>query len=72
VTESTQTAPAIPLRNAVDGALARREGWWNQHEVPTRLVYWGIHAACGLALVTGVSAGDLALLVATYTLRMFF
>ena len=64
-------APSLPLTPSPDGALASPEGWWAQHVVVARLIYGGIHAACGLALYTGVSAEAFALFLATYTLRMF-
>jgi stearoyl-CoA desaturase (delta-9 desaturase) len=49
----------------------RAEGWWAEHDVLPRTIYWGIHLACGLAFVLGVTTGDFLLFLATYTLRMF-
>ena len=63
-------APADPPRE-LERALTRAEGWWARHELPSLVIYWGIHAACGLALYTGVSAEAFALFLATYLLRMF-
>jgi stearoyl-CoA desaturase (delta-9 desaturase) len=35
------------------------------------LIYWGIHAACFLAIFTGVNATDIALCAGAYLVRMF-
>jgi stearoyl-CoA desaturase (delta-9 desaturase) len=73
----TLPLPARPLTPdsrptpAPEPPTANAEGWWTAHELPTVFAYWGIHAACGLALVTGVSAEAFGLFVATYFLRMF-
>jgi stearoyl-CoA desaturase (Delta-9 desaturase) len=53
------------------GVLSAVEGFWGRHEWMPTLVYWGLHAACLLAFVTGVSAGNIALFLATFWLRMF-
>ncbi len=37
------------------GTLESGEGWWAQHYWLPRVVYWGIHASCLLALWVGVS-----------------
>jgi len=46
------------------------EGWWAQHYWLPRVVYWGIHASCLLALWVGVSTDALLLFAATFSLRM--
>ncbi|HEX5065021.1 MAG TPA: acyl-CoA desaturase, partial [Myxococcota bacterium] len=53
------------------GVLSAVEGFWGRHEWLPTLVYWGLHAACLLAFVTGVSAANIALFLATFWLRMF-
>ena len=53
------------------GVLSAVEGFWGRHEWMPTLVYWGLHAACLLAFVTGASAGNIALFLATFWLRMF-
>jgi stearoyl-CoA desaturase (delta-9 desaturase) len=68
---------AQPLRDIqdpevrADGPFALTEGWWTRHQLPSRFVYWGIHAACLLVFVVGVTGGDLLLLAATFFVRMF-
>ncbi|HXI19807.1 MAG TPA: acyl-CoA desaturase [Gemmatimonadales bacterium] len=63
---------AHPIREIhTDGPFAGAEGWWAEHELPARIVYWGIHAACLLVFVVGVSPGLLLLLAATFFVRMF-
>ncbi len=47
------------------------DGPWLQVGLLSRAIYWGIHAACLLALWTGVTQGDLVLLAATLGVRMF-
>jgi stearoyl-CoA desaturase (Delta-9 desaturase) len=51
--------------------LSAAEGWLSRHDWVPAVIYWGLHAACLLAFVTGVSAGDLVLFAATFWLRMF-
>ncbi len=51
--------------------LPDADGWWARQHIISRTIYWGVHAACLLALWTGVSTGDLVLLAATFSLRMF-
>jgi stearoyl-CoA desaturase (delta-9 desaturase) len=63
--------PQEPVAVAPASRLSAAEGWWARHDLLPRFVYWGIHASCLFALVTGVSAGDLALCAATFFLRMF-
>ena len=67
------TAPADTLPAALgdselalpaDGVLSRKP------LVPT-LIYWGVHALCGLVFVVGVSKGDLLLAATTFWLRLF-
>ncbi len=47
------------------GVLSAVEGFWGRHEWLPTLVYWGLHAACLLAFVTGVSAANIALFLAS-------
>ncbi len=49
----------------------RAEGWWAQQEILPTTVYWGIHAACLLALWTGVTATDLAICLGLFWIRLF-
>jgi stearoyl-CoA desaturase (Delta-9 desaturase) len=51
--------------------LSSVEGWYTRNDWVPRLVYWGLHAVCLLALWTGASGFDLSLLAATYFGRMF-
>ena len=46
------------------------DGLWGRLPAINTVFYWGIHAACLAGFWTGVSAGDLALLAATFFLRM--
>jgi stearoyl-CoA desaturase (delta-9 desaturase) len=58
----------------VPGSEAPREdadGWWGRQAVISRAAYWGLHAACLLVLWVGVSTADVALLCATFFVRMF-
>jgi stearoyl-CoA desaturase (delta-9 desaturase) len=64
-----QESGPVPLEGA--RALAGAEAWWARHEWVPTLIYWGLHAACLLAFVTGVSAANVALFLATFWLRMF-
>ena len=47
------------------------DGLWARQSLISRLLYWGLHASCAFALVTGVSAGDLVLCGAVLFVRMF-
>ncbi len=51
--------------------LSRAEGWWSRHAIVSRIIYWGIHAACLLVFWVGVSTGDALLCLATFFARMF-
>jgi stearoyl-CoA desaturase (delta-9 desaturase) len=46
------------------------EGWWAQHYWLPRIVYWGIHASCLLALGVGAPASALWLFAITLSLRL--
>ena len=48
-----------------------RQSWWARRGGIVELAYWGLHAACLLVFVVGVSTGDLWLLAATFGIRMF-
>jgi stearoyl-CoA desaturase (delta-9 desaturase) len=60
---SAANEPAAVLPNP-DG-ITRSQG------LVATLVYWGIHAACFLAIFTGVNATDIALCAGAYLVRMF-
>jgi len=64
---------APPLREVATPApaLPAAEGLWQRQGDLSQWIYWGMHAACALALWTGVSAVDLALCVGLFWLRMF-
>ncbi len=49
----------------------RAEGWWAQQEILPTTVYWVIHAACLLALWTGVTGTDLAICLGLFWIRLF-
>ena len=51
--------------------LADADGLWSRQHYGSVVGYWLIHAACLLALFTGVSAGDLWLFAAMVGVRMF-
>ena len=68
VISEVEAAPREPAR--VRG-LSAVEGWWARHEIVPLSIYWGLHAACLLALVTGVTTRDLVLLATTFFVRMF-
>jgi stearoyl-CoA desaturase (delta-9 desaturase) len=65
----TQANPAIETKA---NRLTEAEGWWARQSVLTRFLYWGLHAACLLGFVVGVSTGDFVLFLATFFGRMFF
>jgi stearoyl-CoA desaturase (delta-9 desaturase) len=60
---SAANEPAAVLPNP-DG-ITRSQG------LVATLIYWGIHAACFLAIFTGVNATDIALCAGAYLVRMF-
>jgi stearoyl-CoA desaturase (delta-9 desaturase) len=47
------------------------DGWLTRTDYLSRTIYWGIHAACLLVLVTGAPALALVLCAATYAVRVF-
>ena len=49
----------------------RPEGLWQRQEVVSIVLYWTIHAGCGVALWTGVSGFDVALCLGLFWIRMF-
>lgn len=57
--------------NVEPGYPVRAEGWWADHDVVPKTIYWFIHASCALVFILGVTANDALLCAATYTLRMF-
>ena len=65
-------AQAIEVIEPGEARLAEVEGWWARQSILSRLIYWGLHAACLLAFWVGVSTGDLVLFLATFVGRMFF
>lgn len=52
-------------------AFGRADGWLTRTDALSRLIYWGIHAACLLVLVVGAPAEAVALCAATYLVRVF-
>jgi stearoyl-CoA desaturase (delta-9 desaturase) len=62
-------APSSP--SDPEAGFSRADGWWTQQASAAHLVYWGLHAACLLAFVVGVTRGDLLLCAATFVTRMF-
>jgi len=68
VISEVEAAPREPARGR---GLSAVEGWWARHEIVPLSIYWGLHAACLLALVTGVTTRDLVLLATTFFVRMF-
>ena len=66
--ELIEVEEAPPVAPALGGT---ESGWWTRHEIVPTLIYWGLHASCLLAFVTGVSAGDFALFLGAFWLRMF-
>jgi stearoyl-CoA desaturase (delta-9 desaturase) len=65
--------PEIPAESSEDhpASLSDVEGWWAEHEIPARIVYWGLHAACLLVFVIGAPRGAVALCAVTFFARMF-
>ncbi len=61
----------LPQANVSATSTVRTEGWWAQYDVLPRTIYWGLHAACLLAFVVGVTTGNLLLLATTFFVRMF-
>ncbi len=59
----SSTAAAIPRVDA--------DGLWPQLSLVSRIGYWGLHLACLLTLVTGVSKADLVLCATLVFVRMF-
>jgi stearoyl-CoA desaturase (delta-9 desaturase) len=67
-------ASSGPERHDGGGVPARRaeaDGWWRQQYWISRILYWGMHAACLLVFWVGVQSADLLLLLATFFVRMF-
>jgi len=62
-----ETVRLRPVRRPATDA----DGLWHRQRIVSLTLYWGIHAACGLALFTGVSAGAVALCLGLFWLRMF-
>lgn len=65
-TDVDESVQPISARPSVD-----TDGVWAQQRWISRTLYWGIHAACVLVFVVGVSTGDLVLLAATFWARLF-
>jgi len=61
------TAPTARARLGAAGA----DGLWRSTYWIPRVLYWGIHAACLLAFVTGVTPFALGLCAATLAVRLF-
>ncbi|MCB9724601.1 MAG: acyl-CoA desaturase [Spirochaetaceae bacterium] len=53
------------------GCEVPRPGLRRRQDTISAALYWTIHAACALVLVTGVSAADLILCLALFWLRLF-
>jgi stearoyl-CoA desaturase (delta-9 desaturase) len=51
--------------------VADVEGWWGRQQLLPRSVYWGLHAVCLLGFWYTPTSGQLALLAATFFVRMF-
>jgi stearoyl-CoA desaturase (delta-9 desaturase) len=64
-------ASAAAASERPDDGLSRVEGWWARHGNVAEIVYWGLHVACLLVFWVGGSAADVALLAATFGVRMF-
>ncbi|MGH0038161.1 MAG: acyl-CoA desaturase [Myxococcota bacterium] len=67
-------APADPtphIQRARKRARRDADGVWSRQEKISLTIYWGIHAACLLALYTGASVTDVALCLGLFWLRMF-
>ena len=47
------------------------DGWWVRFGGISATIYWGIHAACLVALYTGVSVADVTLFAVTFWVRLF-
>ena len=67
-----QAIEAIPRNQEKRGRLTEAEGWWATQGIVSRVIYWGIHAACLLAFWVGVTTGDFLLFLGTFFARMFF
>ena len=65
-TDVDESVQLISARPSVDA-----DGVWAKQRWISRTLYWGIHAACVLVFVVGVSTGDLVLLAATFWARLF-
>ncbi|MEE2663199.1 MAG: acyl-CoA desaturase [Myxococcota bacterium] len=74
---TTPRSSALPIaapRSAAQRPAAPEadpDGAWLRHGDLAAWLYWGIHASCALALVTGVSTLDVALCLGFFWLRMF-
>ena len=53
------------------GGKSSVEGFWASLGDFPRILYWGIHASCLLALWVGVSTGDFLLFLGTFLVRVF-
>jgi stearoyl-CoA desaturase (delta-9 desaturase) len=52
-------------------AIEEPDGWWARVGGVSAAIYWGIHVSCLVAIYTGVSVVDVALLAVTYWARLF-
>lgn len=67
-----EALPRSPRAAAEPGSRYRdADGVWSHQRILSVTLYWGIHASCLLAFVTGVSTWSLALCVGLFFLRMF-
>jgi stearoyl-CoA desaturase (delta-9 desaturase) len=64
-------AQAAEVYTEPQAEIADVEGWWGSQQLLPRSIYWGLHAVCVLGFWYPPSNGMLALLAATFFVRMF-
>jgi stearoyl-CoA desaturase (delta-9 desaturase) len=68
---SQDVSEAVPGAPAPVAELAPVDATRSWVGVASEWIYWGIHASCLFAFMTGVSGVDIALCLATFYLRLF-
>jgi stearoyl-CoA desaturase (delta-9 desaturase) len=64
-------AQAVEVYTEPQAEVADVEGWWGNQQLLPRSIYWGLHVVCVLGFWYPPSSGVLALLAATFFVRMF-
>ena len=71
MTEAVQVSRPRAGGRKDDDTFTEADGWLTRTNFISRVIYWGIHAACLLVLVTGAPREALLLCAVTYFVRVF-